>query len=83
MSKQTELHNQIAGQIVASIVKPPIEAGGDYKDVLIVLESVIMGVMLVTARLGGDEIVLDTVVERVKERLAEKRLGDIETAGRA
>jgi len=83
MSNQAELHNKIAGEIVASIVLPPIEAGGDFKDVLVVLESVIMGVMLVTARIGGDEVVLDAVVARVKERLAEKRLGDIETAGRA
>lgn len=83
MSKQAELHNELAGQIVASIVKPPLETGGDMTDVLILLESVIMGVMLMTAKLGGDEILLDVVVERVKARLAEKRLGGIETAGRA
>lgn len=83
MNTQAELHNEIAGQIVASIVKPPIEAGGDFVDVLVLLESVIMGVMLATARLGGDELLLDKVVERVKERLAEQRLGGMEMAGRA
>lgn len=83
MSKQSEIHNRLAGKIVSSIVKPPIEAGGGYTDVLVLLESTIVGVMLVVAKLGGDEIVLDTVVANAKKRLAELRLGGIKTEGRA
>lgn len=83
MSTQNEIHNKLAGQIVAAIVKPPIDAGGEYTDVLVVLESVIVGVMLVVTKLGGDEIVLDTVVTGVKARLAKIRLGSIATIGEA
>lgn len=80
---QNDIHNRIAPQIVASIVKPPLEAGGEFKDVLIVLESVIVGVMLAGVKLGGDTKVLDLVIERVRERLAKARLAPIEPAGRA
>lgn len=83
MVTQREIHNRIVGEIVASIVKPPLENGGEYTDVLIVLESVIVGVVLMAVKLGGDQKVLDLVVERVKERLAKQRLGDISTAGSA
>lgn len=83
MSSQSELHNRLAGQIVAAIVKPPLEAGGSYTDVLVLLESVILGVVLTGVKLGGDETVLDEVMLHVKERLAEQRLGGIEPAGRA
>lgn len=43
MSIQSELHNRLAGEIVKSIVMPPLEAGGDFKDVMVLLESVIAG----------------------------------------
>ena len=41
-----------------------------------------VGVALVAIKLGGDEIVLDQVLAGAKARLAEQRLGQIETAGR-
>jgi hypothetical protein len=80
---QSEIHNQIAGPIVASIVKPVIESGGGMTDVLVVLESVILGVVLFGVKLGGDERVLDEVMLHVKERLAEQRLSGINPAGSA
>ena len=80
---QGDLHNQLAGKIVASIVKPPLDNGGGTADVLVLLESVITGVVLAVTKLGGDEIVLDTITESVKERLAKDRLGDRVTAGEA
>lgn len=80
---QHEIDNRIAGEIVKQIVKPPLEAGGEFTDVLVVLESVILGVMLMGVKLGGDEKVLDVLVERVKERLAEQRLGGLPPAGSA
>ncbi len=83
MTTQSELHNRLAGEIVKSIVKPPIEAGGDWKDVLVLFESVVVGVTLAVSRIGGDEKVLDTVVEGAKLRLAKIRLGPIETEGKA
>lgn len=75
---QAALHNQLAGEIV----KPVLESGGSLTDVMVLTESVLLGVCLTCVRLGGDEKVLDTMVEAVKGRLAEIRLGDIETAGR-
>lgn len=80
---QTELHNKLAGEIVRSIVKPPLEAGGQFTDVLVLLESVVVGVLLAGVRLGGAEIVADTVFDRVRTRLAELRIGPIPTEGRA
>lgn len=80
---QTELHNVLAGRIVASIVRPVMETGGDYLQVLILLESVIIGVLLAGVKLGGDDAVADAVFARVKERLAELRLGDIKPEGEA
>lgn len=83
MTDQTAIHNELAGRIVADIVKPPLAAGGSFTDVLVLLESVILGVMLIGVKLGGDGAVLDEVVLHVKERLAEQRLGNIEMSGSA
>lgn len=80
---QADLHNRLAGQIVASIVRPPIEAGGDITDVMVLTESVLAGVILTVVRPGGDEVVLDVLFANVKRRLAEIRLGRIETGGSA
>ena len=83
MTKQSDLHNQIAGEIVASIVKPVWRSGGGTKDILVLLESVIAGVSLAVIKLGGDEPVLDLMVEGAKLRLAEIRLKDIDPKGQA
>ncbi len=80
---QGAVHNAVVGEIVKAIVKPPLESGGSCSDILVILESVVVGTMLVATKLGGDEIVLDVLVEAVKKRLAEARLGDITAAGRA
>lgn len=81
--KLTAIHNELAGKIVAAIVKPTLEAGGQFTDVLVLCESVIVGVILMAVKFGGDELVLDTLVAAVKKRLAEQRLAGIDTAGRA
>ena len=83
MDLQTEIHNRIAGEIVKAIVKPPLDAGGQFEDVLVILESVILGVMLMAVKLGGDDKVLDEVMLHVKERLAKERLSGIEPSGTA
>lgn len=83
MPNQTDLHNRAAGHIVSAIVKTPLESGGKVTDVMVLLESVIVGVSLAVIRLGGDDKVLDTVMEGAKARLAEIRLGPIKTDGKA
>ncbi len=51
--------------------------------VLMALESCICLVLGYLVKLGRDELVLDKVVEGVKERMAKFRLGGIEPHGKA
>lgn len=83
MSQQSELHNRIAGEIVVSIVRPIFESGGRTSDVMVLLESVMVGVIFGCTKLGGDEIILDELMDAVKRRLAELRLGELPPIGRA
>lgn len=78
-----DLHNQLAGKVVTLIVKPLLDNDGDTKDVLVLLESVVTGVILTITKLGGDEIVIDTLIEGIKARLAKDRLTNHETVGEA
>lgn len=76
MSEQSDLHNRLAGTIVAQIVKPPLEAGGQTSDVLVLLESVVAGVMMACAKLNGwspagRDAMLMTLESGVRERLVE------------
>jgi hypothetical protein len=73
---QSELHNELAGKIVAAIVKPPLEAGGGWPDVMVLLESVVLGVMLyghAQMKNFDDDVALDLLRKGVKHRLAEQR----------
>lgn len=79
---KTELHNKLAGEVVASIVRPILGGGGATEDVMVLTESVLVGVALVCIKLGGDNLVLEVMFERAKRRLAELRLTEIEPAGR-
>ena len=83
---QTDLHNRLAGEIVASIVRPPIAAGGDYSDVMVLLESVVVGVCAVTARMRpglSAEAVLELLVNGARTRLPDVRLASLEPEGAA
>jgi hypothetical protein len=73
MTDQTELHNKLAGEIVASIVKPVIESGGKYTDILVLTESVILGIVLYLSKQGSANIVFDKLAERVRGRIAEQK----------
>jgi hypothetical protein len=52
MSKEapSERHNRHTSAFVQSIVKEVIEDGGSYAEVMVVLESLILGVMLVNVK---------------------------------
>lgn len=80
---KTKLHNQVAPAALKALCTPIIDAGGDGIDIMVALESVVAGAFVMAVRLGGDNIVLDTLMDRVRERLAEDRLGNILPAGRA
>ena len=50
-------------------------------DVMMLCESVLVGVLLECFKLGDDVKMLDLIAGRVKERLAKARLEDLETKG--
>ena len=68
-----ELHNRLAKQIVSQIVNEPIVAGGTMSDVMMLCESVLVGVVLACFQLGSDVKAFDLVGTRVRERLAKIR----------
>jgi hypothetical protein len=76
-----ELHNRLAKHIVSQIVSEPIAAGGTMSDVMMLCESVLVGVVLGCFQHGSDVKAFDLIVSRVKERLAKIRLEDLETKG--
>jgi hypothetical protein len=77
----TEVHNRLAKQIVSQIVSEPIAAGGNISDVMVLCESVLVGVVLRCFQLGSDLKAFDLIVGRVKDWLAKIRLEDLETKG--
>jgi hypothetical protein len=77
----TELHNRLAKQIVSQIMNEPIAAGGTMSDVMMLCESVLVGVILGCFQLGSDAKAFDLIVARIKERLAKIRLEDLEPKG--
>ncbi len=48
-----ERHNGITGEVVKAIVGPVAKAGGGYGEVMVIVESVILGVMLANRELYG------------------------------
>ena len=72
IEQQAELHNKITKELTSKLFDA-LRAGGTVEDLLVVIESVIFGVALTVIKTGGDEVVLDAMMERVKERLAEYR----------
>ena len=44
--KLTEAHNRMAGDIVGQIVRGTIAAGGDDASIMVLLESICLGVLL-------------------------------------
>lgn len=82
-TKRTDVHNENVGKIVRSIVSPIILSRGTTTDIMVLTESILVGIALACIKLGGDEIVLDVMFEAAKGRLAEIRLKDIETRGDA
>ena len=77
----TELHNRVARQIVAQIITETKAAGGSYSDLLVICESVLVGVIVECFRLGHDSKVIDLVFTAAKARLAKVRLEDLQAEG--
>jgi hypothetical protein len=77
MTDQAEIHNKLAGEIVGDIVRPILASGGKMSGALVVLESVVLGVLLMNEKTGGAsaETVLDVIADAVRKRLPEARDG--------
>lgn len=72
----TILHNRKAGEIVRTIVKPTLEAGGTPGDCLVLLESVAVGVILATAQPGNEQALIDALMQGIEMRVHELKLGN-------
>ena len=72
-AKITDLHNKTAGPIVASIVRPMVAVGANGADILLLLESIIVGTLLVTATPEGDGKMLALLAARAGKRLIDAR----------
>ena len=77
----TELHNRVARQVVTQIINETKAAGGSYSDLLVICESVLVGVIVECFRLGHDSKVIDLVFTAAKARLAKVRLEDLQAEG--
>lgn len=77
---KSQLHNRISHEMMMKL-EEPLSQGASATEIMVIGESVLVGMALVCIRLGGDEIVLDAMFERAKRRLAKIRLGKIETRG--
>jgi hypothetical protein len=75
-----EQHNAVVGPMLQVIVKA---SGCDPKKMLVLAETVVVGVFLLIVKLGGDEPVMDVFAEGVRTRLAQARLHDMPPAGEA
>lgn len=77
----TELHNRLAKRVVAEIIEETRAAGGSFSDLLVISESVLVGLVVECFRLGHDSKVIDLVFTAAKARLANVRLKDLRTEG--
>jgi hypothetical protein len=71
MPTPNEVHNEMAGKIIAAIVKPMRAAGGDDADIIVLLETVVAGVLLLVAEEDQYDAVCDLLGEQFKARLRE------------
>ncbi|MGT2441083.1 hypothetical protein ACU4GH_40715 (plasmid) [Bradyrhizobium betae] len=77
----TELHNRLAKRVVAEIIAETRAAGGSYSDLLVISESVLVGLVVECFRLGHDSKVIDLVFTAAKARLANVRLKNVRAEG--
>ncbi len=68
--RKAELHNRLANRFVAEILDEPIAAGGSMSDVLLLLESVLVGVVGDAFPPDSTGLALHAILGRAEERLA-------------
>lgn len=79
MSKTPEeVHNQLAGPIITAIITPVVKAGGNYEDVIVLLETIIAGTILFISKPDGEGIIWDAIHEGVMTRMEDLKATLIE-----
>src|ERR1035437_1152090 len=69
-----EAHNKMVGPLVTALIQPIVNLGGQPNDVMMLLESVIVGTLGAMSRLDGDERVVAMLGQRVLMRLKQARI---------
>ena len=81
------LHGTQLEELLPRIIKPTFQAGGDGRDVLVLLESLVTGVFLSLIKPGGEEealaILSKHVLERYRASVAQAQLRFTKPAGSA
>ena len=81
---RNKLHGRLAPRIVRTIIKQPLQHGGDRVDSLVLLETVIVGLIYAfTDNFDRQDLLAESIHEGVKARLADIRLKEVEPAGTA
>lgn len=75
------VHQKIVPDIVATIISSVQSVGGDPLDMLIILESVIVGVLAIITKEDGEAHVMEEVTEGVLKRIPEIRLSMARAGG--
>jgi hypothetical protein len=77
MTNRVDLHNRLAGDLLKRLVKPMVRAGAKPAEIIVLLESVALGVFVFVeeqAELAAPiETSIDAFAGAVKRRLAELR----------
>lgn len=81
IDEQTIIHNNSVGKIVADITVPILTTNGDNADIMVLLESVIVGVIMIVnhennsklTRALFDSVILETLHTSLKRRMTDVR----------
>jgi hypothetical protein len=82
--KLTEIHNRLTREFITKMVKENEAAGGGYSDLLVLYESLSMGIMMALQRVYNVKpntaaMLADEAVVRAMERFAAKGNPDAKT----
>ena len=70
MSAHYDLHNELVAEILPRIVKPILAAGGGPGEVLVVIESLLVGIVLFAGNGVANPALVQAVADGAKARLA-------------
>ena len=79
-----EIHNRIAKEALELVVKKPMDEGANFSDVLVILESLNLGVLIIAEQLGfRADATLQSMCDHIIDRLEKDKLAKCETKGSA